>query len=68
MRYQTYKTILKEYSDFSHQQLFDKDNLDAINYLSKRGLKKDVIHEFKLGYIPRKNNFYEELLKKYSNE
>ncbi len=67
-RYKTYKTILKEYSDFSIQQLFDKDNLEAINYLSNRGLKKDVIQEFKLGYIPWKNNFYEELLKKYSNE
>ena len=67
-RYQTYKNILKEYSDFSTQQLFDKDNLEAINYLSNRGFKKDVIQEFKLGYIPWKNNFYEDLLKKYSNE
>ena len=67
-RYQTYKNILKEYSDFSTQQLFDKDNLEAINYLSNRGFKKDVIQEFKLGYIPWKNNFYKELLKRYSNE
>ena len=39
-----------------------------LDYLNKRGLKKNIIEEFKLGYIPWKNNFYDELLKKYSEE
>ena len=47
--------------------MFDKDNLEAINYLSNRGLKKDVIQEFTLGYIPWKNNL-QGIIKRYSNE
>ena len=43
-------------------------NKEALDYLLKRGLKKDIIQEFKLGYVPWKNNFYENLLKKYSEE
>ena len=36
-----------------------------MNYLFKRGLQKNIIEEFQLGYVPWQNNFYEELLKKY---
>ena len=36
--------------------------------MKKRGLEKNTIEEFKLGYVPWKNNFYEDLLKKYSEE
>ena len=39
-----------------------------MDYLYKRGLKKEIIDEFKLGYVPWKNNFYEELLGKYSED
>ena len=39
-----------------------------MNYLLKRGLKKNIIEEFELGYVPWNNNFYEELLKEYSEE
>ena len=33
-----------------------------------RGIEKNIIEEFKLGYVPWKNNFYETLIKKYSEE
>ena len=36
--------------------------------MKKRGLNKNTIEEFKLGYVPWKNNFYQDLLKKYSEE
>ena len=39
-----------------------------MNYLLKRGLNKKIIEEFKIGYVPWKNNFYEELINKYSEE
>ena len=68
LRFQTYKSILKDYSNFFYQQLFNKNNQDALNYLEKRSLKKNTIEEFKLGFVPWKNNFYEELIKKYSEE
>ena len=68
LRFQTYKNIFRDYTNYFNQQLFDQNNQDAINYLFKRGLKKNIIEEFKLGYVPWKNNFYNDLLKKYSEE
>ena len=68
IRFQTYKKIFKEYSNYFHQQLFNSDNKEALEYLLKRGLKKNIIEEFQLGYVPWKNNFYEKLLKNYSEE
>ena len=68
LRFQTYKNILKDYSNYFHQQLFNTDNKEALEYLLKRGLKKNIIEEFKLGYVPWQNSFYDELLKKYSDE
>ena len=38
------------------------------NYLEKRGLQQNIIKEFSLGYVPWQNNFYEELLKKFSEQ
>ncbi len=68
LRFQTYKNILKEYSNYFHQQLFNSNTKEALEYLLKRGLEKKVIEEFQLGYVPWQNNFYEELIKKYSEE
>jgi len=68
LRFQTYKNIFKDYSNYFHQQLFNSENNEALEYLLKRGLKKNIIEEFQLGYVPWQNNFYEELLKKYSEE
>ena len=68
LRFQIYKKILKEYSNFYHDQIFQKENAEALEYLKKRGLNKDNIETFKLGFVPWKNNFYKELLKRYSEE
>ena len=67
-RFQIYKNIFKDYSNYFHQQLFNSDNKEALEYILKRGLKKNTIEEFQLGYVPWINNFYEELTKKYSEE
>jgi len=68
LRFQTYKSIFRDYSNFATKQLFDKNNQESLNYLSKRGLKESTIEEFKLGYVPWKNNFYEDLINKYTEE
>ena len=68
LRFQNYKKIFKDYSDHFHQQLFQENNKEALNYLVKRGLNKNIIEKFKLGYVPWQNNFYEKLLKKYNEE
>ena len=68
IRFQTYKNIFKDYTNYFNQQLFESDNQEALDYLLKRGLKKKIIEEFKLGYVPWKNDFYKDLLKRYSEE
>ena len=68
LRFQNYKNIYKEYSDYFYKELFNANNKEALDYLKKRGLDKNTIEEFKLGYVPWKNNFYQDLLKKYSEE
>ena len=68
LRFQTYKNIFKDYVNYFQKQLFDNDNKEPLDYLLKRGLEKNIIIEFKLGYVPWNNNFYNELLKKYSEE
>jgi DNA primase len=68
LRFQTYKNIFKDYSNYFHQQIFNSNNKEANEYLFKRGLVKNTIEEFQLGYVPWQNNFYEELLKKYNEE
>jgi DNA primase len=67
-KFQTYKDIFKDYVNFFHSELFDRNNFEALNYLKKRGLNKNIIDEFNLGYVPWKNSFYEELKKKYTEE
>ena len=57
LRYQTYKNIFRDYKDNFNKQLLNENNNEALIYLNKRGLEKKIIEEFKLGYIPWKNNF-----------
>ena len=68
LRFQNYKNIFKDYSVHFYQQLFQENNNEALQYLSHRGLNKSIIEEFQLGYVPWKNNFHEQLLKKYTEE
>jgi len=68
LRFENYKNIFKDYSQYFHKQLFLTNNKDALDYLLKRGLNKNTIEEFQLGYVPWKNDFYENLLKKYTEE
>tara|TARA_B100000963_G_scaffold91107_1_gene78413 strand:- start:1497 stop:3284 length:1788 start_codon:yes stop_codon:yes gene_type:complete len=68
LRFQTYKKIFKDYTNFFHQQLFFENNKASLEYLKKRGLSQKIIEDFQLGYVPWKNNFYEELRKSYSEE
>ena len=66
LRFNTYKSIFREYSDFFNQELFRSENSQALSYLEKRGLNQNTIKEFNLGYVPWQNNFYEKLLTKFS--
>ena len=68
LRIQTYKNIIKDYKKFFNEKLFDSSSKEALEYLIKRGLKKEIIEKFELGYVPWNNSFYKILLKNYSEE
>jgi len=53
LRFQTYKNIYKEYSEFFHKELFNTNNKEALAYLTKRGIKQIILlKNLKLGYVP----------------
>jgi DNA primase len=67
-KFKIYKNIYDDYSKNFHLALLDKNNKMALDYLNKRNLDSKAIEEFKIGYVPWQNNFYQILLKKYSEE
>ena len=64
-RFDKYK-IIKDYSDYFHNQLFENKNDFALKYLKERKLSENIIKKFNLGFVPQNNNFLNILLKKYS--
>ena len=57
-RFENYKKIYKEYSNFFHKELFNPKNKIALDYLKSRGLCQNIIEEFNLGFVPWQNNFF----------
>ncbi len=66
-RYQTYKTILKNYTDYHHKNIFGPDTM-PLNYLYKRGITKEIISEFQIGFVPSNSGYYNELLKQFNEK
>ena len=46
LRFQTYKNIFKDYSNYFHQQLFNSENKEALEYFLKRRLEKKLSKSF----------------------
>ena len=67
-RFNSYRNIFKEYSDYFHEQIFKSENNQALKYLEKRGISQNIIKEYNLGYVPWQNNFYEKIKTKFSEE
>tara|TARA_B100000686_G_C16752868_1_gene953654 strand:+ start:387 stop:2153 length:1767 start_codon:yes stop_codon:yes gene_type:complete len=66
-RYQTYKNILKDYTDHHHKLIFGQDS-SALNYLEKRGITKEAISEFQIGFVPHNSYYHAELSKKFNEK
>tara|TARA_B100001250_G_scaffold15877_1_gene13772 strand:- start:1491 stop:3272 length:1782 start_codon:yes stop_codon:yes gene_type:complete len=67
-RFETYKNIYKEFLEYFQKELLNSENSEALNYLKKRKIEINLIKDFGLGYVPWKDNFYDNLLKKYNEE
>ena len=66
-RYEKYKNILKDFTEYHHKMLFS-ENTDALQYLENRGIGKNTILEFKLGYVPYNSEFYKVISQKFSEK
>ena len=66
-RYQIYKNILKHYTDYHHKIIFGQ-NSSALAYLNKRGITKETIAEFQIGFVPSNSDYYAELSKKFNEK
>ena len=64
-RFEVYKKILKDYSFEAIANLFNKENSEILNYLLKRGLKKNIIEEFEVGYVESKSSLFQKFSSKY---
>ena len=68
-KWQEYLSIYAQYVDFYHNQLLKNDSYaNARDYLKNRSLSKDIVKKFKIGYIERNPNFFDELKKKFNEQ
>ena len=66
-RYQNYKNIFKDFTNHHHKLLLE--NFDfSLDYLNKRGIGKETILEFQIGYVPSNSDYYSYLIKNYSEK
>ena len=67
-RWETYKKILINYSNFCHEELISGKYPLVTEYLNKRKITKKEIIYFKIGYSPLTINFYENLKKEFDEK
>ncbi len=65
-KWKIYSSIFSEYVDFYHNQLLKNEKYSkARDYLKKRSLDKDQVKKFKIGFVEKNPNLFEELKKNY---
>ena len=65
-KWKIYSSIFLEYVDFYHNQLLKNEKYSkARDYLKNRSLDKDQVKKFKIGFVEKNPNLFEELKKKY---
>ena len=68
-KWKDYLSIYNKYVDFYHNELLKNDNhSNARNYLKDRSLSKEEVKKFKIGYIEKNPNFFNELKKDFSEK
>ena len=67
-RWKIYNSILEKYSNLCHEEIISGKNSEVIEYLNRRKISKKEISFFKIGFSPKKNNFYEDLKKEFDEK
>ena len=68
-KWNEYKSIYSEYVDFYHNELIKNEQYsNAREYLKNRSLSKEDVKKFKMGYVEKNPNIFEQLKNKYSEQ
>ncbi|WP_262589693.1 DNA primase [Candidatus Pelagibacter communis] len=68
-KWNEYKSIYNEYVNFYHNELIKNEQYsNAREYLKNRSLSKEDVKKFKIGYVEKNPNIFEELKNKYSEQ
>jgi len=64
-----YSSIYNRYVEFYHDALLkNKDSENARDYLKQRNLSKEEVKKFKIGYVKRNSNFYDQIKNDFSDK
>jgi len=67
--WQAYSAIYKKYVEFCHENLLKNQNLSFVKeYLKNRNLSKEEVKIFKIGFVEKNSNIFEELKKNYNEK
>ncbi|WP_440915892.1 DNA primase [Candidatus Pelagibacter sp.] len=65
-KWKIYSSLFLEYVDFYHNQLLKNEKYSkARDYLKNRSLDKDQVKKFKIGFVEKNPNLFQELKKNY---
>ena len=65
--WQTYSAIYKKYVEFYHENLLKNENLTFVrDYLKNRNLSKEEVKIFRIGFVEKNVNIFEQLKKNYN--
>ena len=66
-KWNNYKSILNKYVDHYHNELLKNSNsIGAKDYLKKRGLTKEEVKKFKIGFETNDLNFQQNIFKEFN--
>ncbi len=66
-KWNNYKSIFNKYVNHYHEELLKNSNsTEAKDYLKKRGLTKEEVKKFKIGFETNDLNFQENIFKEYN--
>ena len=67
--WQAYSAIYKKYVEFYNENLLKNQNLFFVReYLKNRNLSKEEVKIFKIGFVEKNTNIFEELKKSYNEK
>ena len=68
-KWKIYSLIFSKYVDFYHEQLLKNNDYSlAREYLKDRSLDKNQVKKFKIGFIEKNPNFFDQLKKEFNLE